>query len=330
LHQIPAPAGADDDHISVPFALGASVGAGGVNARDDAKTIQKALNRLDPGLGGADPKLKVDGLAWDKTIAAIRKFQTAQFGSGDGRVDPGRATEDRLNALLLVIWVNVSPRVVKKIYEVLLPKVLECLIAADAALLAARSSLLSRPAIDPGAAAARLVNKHFSLNQNPNLEPDLDMIQGIFRNMLALVHRNLSGVETTFSAFPGRTDWADEFRSGHVAVANAIPHGVAMKGQTTTVHARDGAKLVLRDDQINIFRPFQFESPDGQVCTLVHEMSHYLGGPEGAGNAVDDWRYGSPGDLSGLDPKFKARNADSYGNFAFEAHFHREPFSTVV
>jgi hypothetical protein len=53
--------------------------------------------------------------------------------------------------------------------------------------------------------------------------------------------------ETTFSAFPGRTDWADDFRSGHVAVANAIPHGVALKGQTTTVHARDGAKLVLRE-----------------------------------------------------------------------------------
>lgn len=79
--------------------ISASVGRNGRNHPNDVVTIQKLLNELDPGVGGASPKLKVDGKCGSKTRAAIQKFQLNQFGwkFADGRVDPGGPTLQRMN-----------------------------------------------------------------------------------------------------------------------------------------------------------------------------------------------------------------------------------------
>jgi hypothetical protein len=77
----------------------ASVGQGGANRRPDVLTIQEMLNRIAPAQGGPDPKLDVDGWIGPLTVAAIRKFQTRQFGWADGRVDVDQVTIKKLNEL---------------------------------------------------------------------------------------------------------------------------------------------------------------------------------------------------------------------------------------
>src|SRR5687768_6710821 len=71
--------------------ISASVGHGGENRPEDIRTVQKLLNEHSmPPLRALD----VDGHAGEKTIAAIRHFQSTKVGlkRPDGRVDPGGET----------------------------------------------------------------------------------------------------------------------------------------------------------------------------------------------------------------------------------------------
>jgi hypothetical protein len=79
--------------------IAASVGKGAVNHKDDSMTVQELLNGVPPEQGGPVPPLKVDGLPWQKTIAAIQNFQKVALGHKwpDGRVDPGGKTLAKLN-----------------------------------------------------------------------------------------------------------------------------------------------------------------------------------------------------------------------------------------
>lgn len=79
--------------------ISGSVGAGGVNQKNDSMTVQELLNNVAPVDGGPNPPLTVDGLPWQKTIAAIKNFQRVQVGltNPDGRVDPNGRTLAKLN-----------------------------------------------------------------------------------------------------------------------------------------------------------------------------------------------------------------------------------------
>lgn len=79
--------------------ISASVGFGGANRFADVQTVQDLLNQIGVAQGGPAPPLAVDGLVGPKTTGAIRKFQQAQFGWNDGRVDPNNKTITRLNQL---------------------------------------------------------------------------------------------------------------------------------------------------------------------------------------------------------------------------------------
>lgn len=70
-----------------------SVGAGGVNFRDDVQTVQSLLNRHAPSVNGLNP-LVVDGVVGPKTIQAIQVFQkvVVKMSFADGRVDVGMGT----------------------------------------------------------------------------------------------------------------------------------------------------------------------------------------------------------------------------------------------
>ena len=76
-----------------------SVGLGGTNRKDDSMTVQELLNKVPPDEGGPVPLLAVDGLPWQKTIAAIKNFQRVKVGLKfpDGRVDPNGPTLAALN-----------------------------------------------------------------------------------------------------------------------------------------------------------------------------------------------------------------------------------------
>jgi peptidoglycan hydrolase-like protein with peptidoglycan-binding domain len=92
----------------VGASISASVGAGGVNRRDDVQLIQTLLNAV-----WCAPNrlalLAVDGLVGPKTIGGIKAFQTHHFGSADGRADPGKRTIARLNVLASAQSANVTP-----------------------------------------------------------------------------------------------------------------------------------------------------------------------------------------------------------------------------
>ena len=77
----------------------ASVGVGATNRKVDVSTVQQLLNKVPAGEGGPKVPLKVDGLAWGKTDAAIKRFQSVNLKHKwpDGRVDPHGKTFTRLN-----------------------------------------------------------------------------------------------------------------------------------------------------------------------------------------------------------------------------------------
>lgn len=70
---------------SQPQAISASVGSGGVNKKADVVLIQKLLNNAGAGLA-------VDGVIGNKTIGAIRRYQSNFLRRPDGRVDAGGTT----------------------------------------------------------------------------------------------------------------------------------------------------------------------------------------------------------------------------------------------
>lgn len=74
--------------------IAGSVGANGKNLMIDVETVQKLLNRVPPDKGGPGTPLKVDGLCWQKTTAAIERFQ--KIGCGfkwpDRLISPGKRT----------------------------------------------------------------------------------------------------------------------------------------------------------------------------------------------------------------------------------------------
>ncbi len=68
--------------------ISASVGQGGKNKAEDVETVQLLLNEKKV----ASPALAPDGDCGKLTIGAIKKFQQAEFGWKDGKVDPGGKT----------------------------------------------------------------------------------------------------------------------------------------------------------------------------------------------------------------------------------------------
>ena len=73
--------------------IGRSVGFGGANQKADVQLIQKLLNAVPSAKGGPMPTLDLDGLCGPVTCGAIKRFQSQNTGSADGRIDPGQKTE---------------------------------------------------------------------------------------------------------------------------------------------------------------------------------------------------------------------------------------------
>ena len=79
----------------------APVGRNAPNHPPDVRVVQTLLNAIPARAGGPSRSLKVDGLAWAKTVGAIEHFQRAALGFKwpDGRVDPDGKTVKALRAL---------------------------------------------------------------------------------------------------------------------------------------------------------------------------------------------------------------------------------------
>jgi peptidoglycan hydrolase-like protein with peptidoglycan-binding domain len=85
--------------------IGRSVGFGGANQQADVQLVQKLLNAVPSAKGGPMPALDVDGMCGPVTCGAIKRFQSQNTGTGDGRIDPGQKTEQALLALLKALGV---------------------------------------------------------------------------------------------------------------------------------------------------------------------------------------------------------------------------------
>jgi peptidoglycan hydrolase-like protein with peptidoglycan-binding domain len=72
--------------------IAGSVGYSGRNMAANVMTVQYLLNCVPAHRGGPTVELAVDGIVGPKTIGAIRRFQTMNFGRADGRVDPDGRT----------------------------------------------------------------------------------------------------------------------------------------------------------------------------------------------------------------------------------------------
>lgn len=86
-----------------------SVGQAGQNREDDTRLVQSLLNRIPARSGGPQAPLKVDGLVGPKSIEAIRRFQMANFGSADGRVDARNQTIRRLIVTAMAASPTAAP-----------------------------------------------------------------------------------------------------------------------------------------------------------------------------------------------------------------------------
>ena len=174
------------------------------------------------------------------------------------------------------------------------------------------------------------MNKHFALDKNKNAAQDFELIRSVFRNMLALVHRNLGGFENTFVAAPGRFDFAKTLISGVLAIT--FSNGVNLRGVVNKSKAQDGSDILLPADKILILVRYRFITRDLQIMTLIHEIVHYLGPADGSPDSIDDPPGGNSAQhiIARLAPQRRPRIAECYADFAFEAHFKREPFALMV
>lgn len=80
------------------WTISRAVGLNAPNRKQDVRTVQYLLNRVPGAEGGPNELLEMrSGICGPKTRAAIKKFQQAQFGWSDTRVDPKKATMRKLN-----------------------------------------------------------------------------------------------------------------------------------------------------------------------------------------------------------------------------------------
>lgn len=319
-----------DDDLTFPIAIKQSVGFGGKNNPDDVKIVQKALNRFSSAMGGPDPKLKPDGIMGQKTNDAIIKFQKRQTHWVDGKVDPDKAVIRRINELMFTIFVETDTKTMDKLYDDLLPVARRCVLAADAALLAAQHGLTNPGPVNPAQGSIALVNKHFQLDKNADALRDLANIRSLLRAMLGLMNQNIAGMERTFIPFPGRVDMTAALSMRVIALSQM--NGISKPNAEDKQKALDGADIILRPGRIMMMPVYRFCTRDLQICTLIHELCHYMGPKEGDRDGIDDPPGGSSSqsEIDKLRPEQRPRIAECYSNFAFEAEFHREPFKMIV
>src|SRR5262249_49865077 len=148
----------------------------------------------------------------------------------------------------------------------------------------------------------------------------------IFRDMAALLNRNIGGFEQTFQGAPGAAVSATDIVVGRQPLAVSLSGGRNLQGTILKARDRDGNPVIIDAGKIYILPAFQFNTGEAQVMTLIHEMSHYLGEEDNKPNQIDDYGYGWIDRLADLAPRLKARNAECYGNLASEARLGREPF----
>lgn len=261
--------------------------------------VQQSLNKIPPTFGGPSKRLAEDSKVGPITVGAICDFQQRHFGFHDGRVDVMGKTHAKLSSLLP----NKLQRM--KVAKTYLAQSMDCMAAAQAGLLAAGAELLTGGGF-LGTRNLDLADKHFDIRRSPDPARALTEIGSIFAKMLTLFARpaGLLG----WSAFE-----AEPFTDPHV-------YAFTWWGGYTLAGKYIGWQ---RLDTVYLSGYYDKAGTDDRIQTVVHELSHFVG--PASGHLIYDYAYGWQSDRNMMDmtPYQKQHNAESFGNYAFEAKFGR-------
>ena len=297
--------------------VSAPVGIGCPNRRDDVLLVQRLLNKVPPSQGGPNPKLVEDGIVGPKTSAAISGFQRREFGWADGRVDRGGKTIYKL-----VAHSETGPT-----KPTLAPTAVNAIPEAMAQIANARRHLMNaRAGLDrksdgglfgsSNAAAATLLNRHFHLDRYNAPLAGADEIDMVFSNMQTAIGHVPTGlwIFEDDPIEPPATSYAFTFAGGYSY----------LRGQS-------GAFKTGRIywDRIYLCRRLVNYNHDTIVYAMIHELAHFVGGPDDQPTLIDDhaYAYRDP-HYATLPPHRALRNADSYSQYAWEVtrHFVFRPY----
>ena len=271
------------------------------NHSADVRKVQAALNRFPAHEGGPNPQLVVDGICGPKTSAAIRKFQTKQFGASeaDGIVDVGRLTDRRLGGPATT-YSNLTAEMQSHI-----PRVKAIISIARSALAAAERFKQGDGghSFGFGEASWNKLVKHFQVDKFPSWQAQIRWINSIY-----------IGMETAIGYIPqgviALADEPDGSSVGAYAFTFAGGYHLSERNKTWQGLPRGTVYLCARMQELN---------RDAFAYVLIHEFAHYVGPPGDSGNEIDDHAYKhKPPKYDHLLPWQRVHNADCYSQFAFE------------
>lgn len=303
--------------------ISASVGVNAANRMTDVRVIQDALNQVPARSGGPEPPLKVDGLCYGKSQAAIKRFQkeACHFKWPDGRVDPNGKTHERLKDF----FIPANPYTLPYVYH-MLPKALLWILAAKRVLWDADLHRRGKPGFG---SRMELVNRYFHLDQvGPRgAAASLASIRETFIKMETCIGHSSPFTELGSGYF--QEDPLEAHASGYT-----FSGGFTRRSRTKTTPPMSKEDNYRgpnqRQDTIYICpRVLNAHSDFSYTRIVVHELAHFCG-PEPGGQTITDYGYrdrkvpAEQDKFFKLRPELAIRTADCYAEFAGYAYLGRE------
>lgn len=312
--------------------ISASVGAGGFNRPPDVRTIQSALNEVDPTDGGPSPTLAVDGINGPLTMTAIANYQKLKLGFSDSRVDPNGPTLRTLNAdrrtapvasagapsrrAQAVPTLPPNPFVIPVI-ESLIPQIRIAIRAAIFHLdIARRHVTTSKLTLPEGPFLAterqslRLIDRFFSLSKLQNPLPSFQRLRTAYFNMNVALNRNFE-----VPAVIAKSLFVINPKKFMEAKARAY---TTAGGAFAGPKARN--KLGLPSELIFFCENMATLTRSDQIMTAIHELAHYVSpASDPTVDPANGFFFRDTPRMDALQPQQKVRNAEHYAAFAFTA-----------
>jgi hypothetical protein len=292
-----------DSSVVIKFPVGPAAPPRCRNYPDDVRTVQQARNRFTPLDGGPVEPLKVDGIFGPKTKAAIYHFQQKWgikppgWKVPDNIVDPEGKTIKRLRAGGGTIP-NLPAEFADRI-----PRVLQIVSAARAAVLSAKTSYTLPSGSLFGKAALERADRHFRVTKTKDPLRRLEEIDSIFLNMQTAIGYVPMGIILA----------ADE--------PPRIASGVIMFAYDNGYWRREADQVSsdgLHYGSIYLCPKSRELNQESFAYAMIHEMGHYV--PQIGLEITDNSYYHKdPQKYARLDPEKAYRNADCYAQFAFDA-----------
>lgn len=220
--------------------------------------------------------------------------------------------------------VTVTDEMMDRVFNDIVPISRDCVNSALRTLTAAKTmGTIESP-------AQTLVRKHFAVLLSDPPPPDLALIERTFRAIDRQLALATLIPEQIFIKFPFTLSFNEMAVSRTLALS--LSNGIRDRGQTVTINSTDGRTATLRADAVVLLPLYFFASSDLQIGTLIHELGHFVGAPDGDPDCIDDPPGNSSSDdaLAALPPQRRPRIAENYALFAFEAHFGRSMFRVLL